>query len=80
MDSVALRSRYDPVADAAYIYVKYPIDRGEAAITVPAEVPAETPLGSGINLDFDRAGRLIGIEILGASQMLGDEVSRRLSD
>ena len=77
---MTLKSRYDPVADAAYIYVKHPIENGEAATTIPAEVPAETPVGAGINLDFDRTGRLVGIEILGASRLLGEEVLQRLSD
>lgn len=77
---MTLKSRYDRIADAAYIYVKYPIDDGEVEETVPAEVASETPIGSGINLDFDREGRLLGIEILGASRMLEEDVLTRLSE
>jgi uncharacterized protein YuzE len=79
-DAVGLRTTYDPDADAAYLYLKYPIADGEVDETVPAEVSDATPVGSGINLDFDKDRRLLGIEILGAKRLLGDEVLREFSD
>lgn len=48
---------YDPDARAAYIYLKYPIRTGEAMRTL-------ADVASGINLDFDAEGHLIGIELL----------------
>jgi uncharacterized protein YuzE len=59
--------RYDPSVDAAYIYL-VPLTTGvQAARTVPVD-PIEA--GAEINLDFDDAGRLVGIEVLRASRHL----------
>ncbi|MGJ4939713.1 DUF2283 domain-containing protein [Bradyrhizobium sp. HKCCYLS1011] len=46
----------DRAANAAYIYITGPIPEGGVAETIEG-----TP---GINLDFDREGRLLGIELL----------------
>jgi uncharacterized protein YuzE len=78
MDSVTIELRYDVVADAAYIYLKQRIESGEVAETIPADVSAQTPVAGGVNLDFDEAGRLLGIEILGAGHILGEEIVIRL--
>lgn len=51
-----VRITYDPRADAAYIYLARSIEPGEACRTVP--------VSSDINLDFDKDGHLIGIELL----------------
>lgn len=59
-----MKITYSESADAAYIYLDE-IGPGEAAETVP--------WGSGdreINLDLDRDGKLVGIEILDASRLL----------
>ena len=64
----SLRFTHDPVADAAYIYVRYPIEFGEV---VRSDV--ETPPMTSIIYDFDDEGRLLGIEILGASKLLPGE-------
>lgn len=63
-----VRVTYDGSADAAYIYL-VPIEAGGVATTVAGEDEA----GS-VNLDFDREGRLIGIEVLRASRWLPREV------
>lgn len=63
---------YDPEADAAYI----PIGPTPA----PGEVEAQlhdlhNPQGDGeIILDFDKPGRLIGVEVLEAKTLLRPEV------
>ncbi len=57
---------------AAYIYVADGIARGEAAYTEPVE----TDRTSGIHLDFDKDGRLLGIEVLGASRVLPKDALR----
>jgi uncharacterized protein YuzE len=46
----------DPAANAAYIYLAGPVPDGGVADTVEG--------APGINLDFDREGRLLGIELL----------------
>jgi len=63
-----MRLTYDPEADAAYLYL---IDRIEGQITetVPAEELGASRFGPVI-LDFDRDGRLLGLEILGARRSL----------
>ena len=61
-----MKVTYDPTVDAAYIYL-VPIARGGAKSTYccpPNEV------GCMLNLDFDAEGRLIGIEVIGASARL----------
>ena len=63
-----LRVTYDSSTDAAYIYLVR-IEAGGVATTVPGEDEA----GS-VNLDFDRDGRLLGIEVVAASRWLPHEV------
>lgn len=57
-----MRIEYDQEADAAYIYLRYPAEFGDAAKTIRAN--------DRINLDFDKEMRLIGIEVLDASEVL----------
>ncbi len=59
--------RHDPSVDAAYIYLVPPEVGVQVARTVPVD-PVEA--GAEINLDFDADGRLVGIEVLGASRHL----------
>lgn len=70
-----MRIRYDARADAAHVSPAETIADGEA------DAPGLTglvPPGHGrigeINLDFDREGRLLGIEILGAGRLLRPEM------
>ncbi len=60
-----MKFEYDKEADAAYIYVKYPIKKGEAKKTIE--------LNEDIILDFNEKGKLLGIEILDASKVLSKE-------
>lgn len=57
---------YDKEADAAYIYVEYPIKKGEAKKTIE--------LNENIILDFNEKGKLLGVEILNASKILNKKV------
>lgn len=60
--------RYDAEADAAYISVGPEPAPGESADQV---VEITNPQGRGeIILDFDKAGHLIGVEVLTASILL----------
>jgi uncharacterized protein YuzE len=61
-----MRFEYDREADAAYIYVKYPIKEGEVKRTIA--------LNDEIILDFDKNNKLIGIEILNAKKVLSRKV------
>jgi uncharacterized protein YuzE len=65
-----MRISYDPEVDAAKIYLRE-IEFGGAVYTYTAKPEIETDM---INLDFDREGRLIGIEVLSASRHLPPEL------
>lgn len=65
-----MKVRYDPEADAAYIQLANVIEVQGVAKTYLCD-PAEAGM---INLDFDRDGRLIGIEVMDASKRLPEEV------
>ena len=61
-----MKVTYDKEADAVYIYLKNPIKRGEAKKNVPTD--------AGPILDFDKKGKLLGIEILWASKVFDKKV------
>jgi uncharacterized protein YuzE len=65
---------YDPEVDAAYIYL-VPISRGSVHETVCVADEA-SELAGDVNLDLDKEGRLLGIEILGARRFLPPELLR----
>lgn len=58
-----MRVTYDKGADAVYIYVKYPIKKGESKKQLSLD---DYP----IILDFDKKDRLLGIEVLNVSKTL----------
>ncbi|MEU0937331.1 DUF2283 domain-containing protein [Embleya sp. NPDC005971] len=62
-----VRVTYDRKADAAYVYFVHPQARPKVARMYPCD-PVEVE--GMINLDFDETGRLVGIEVLGASSKL----------
>lgn len=62
-----MRLKFDPEANAAYIYLLPSETTPPSARTVPVD-PIE--VRGEINLDFDRDGKLIGIEILDAKRFL----------
>jgi uncharacterized protein YuzE len=64
LDSSTMRVTYDAEVDSAYIYL------GELAADVVRQYPAPDSEAFMINLDFDAAGRLLGLEIIGASAKL----------
>lgn len=67
----AVRVTYDQEADAAYINMKDFTRVGSVAHTEVLEGRAD-----GIHLDFDKAGCLIGIEVLDAKTRLDADVLR----
>ncbi|MFG2562843.1 DUF2283 domain-containing protein [Streptomyces sp. NPDC048496] len=62
-----VRVTYDKAMNAAYVYFTDPQGRAKAARMYPCD-PAE--VGGMTNLDFDKQGCLIGIEVLAASSRL----------
>lgn len=69
----APRVRYDAEADAAYIYLANRIEPGEVAKTIPVPSPGDPWI---VNLDVDRQGRLLGLEVLAAHHLLRPETLR----
>jgi uncharacterized protein YuzE len=65
-----MRITLDEEGDAAYVYVADPIRAGESARQIAVE-------GTTVILDFDHEGRLLGIEILGASRHLREDTLAR---
>ena len=57
-----MRFEYDDDVDAAYIYVKDKIAKDEVKNTIS--------LNDNIILDFDSKNKLIGIEVLNASEVM----------
>jgi uncharacterized protein YuzE len=59
-----MRMTYDPAADAMYLYLTEHADGA-------SEVAHTEEVAPGLMLDFDRDGRVIGIEMLSVSQLPG---------
>jgi uncharacterized protein YuzE len=66
-----LRVKYDRSTDAAYVYFVEGELSGRVERSVVCDV--ETEMGS-IHLDFDGSGKLVGMEVLGASRLLPREL------
>lgn len=66
-----MKIELDKKTDAAYIYLKESIDPGGVEKTYPCD-PLQ--IKGMINLDFDKDGRLIGIEVMDASKKLPEEI------
>ena len=66
-----MKTTYDKNVDAAYIYILDKIEPGSAKKTYLCD-PLE--IGGMINLDFDKDGKLLGVEILDASKFLPQSV------
>lgn len=64
---MTVRFKYDKEADAAYIWLGDSREAGRTARTEVVDLEIEN---GAITLDFDDRGRLIGIEILGATKLL----------
>ena len=68
---IDLKTTYDKEADAAFIYLKGKIAKGEVKSTVS--------MNDNIILDFDANKKLIGIEILSASRVVPKKVIEGLN-
>lgn len=68
-----MRITYDPAADAAYIYLtNVELEPGRDT------VPLETPVPAMVNMDW-KDGRIVGLEVLGASSLLHPDVIAQAS-
>ena len=61
---------YDPVRDLLYIYFAEPFGKAAKTVTV---VP-------GVHADFSAKGKLIGIEVLDASEVMGRKIEFALPE
>jgi len=66
-----MRVTYDKNVNAAYIYIVDNIEPGGVENTYPCD---PNDVNGMINLDFDKEGKLIGIEVLGADKKLSKEL------
>ncbi len=66
-----MRATFDKEVDAAYIYLKDKIQKGEVKNTIA--------LNDDIILYFDEDKKLIGIEILSASKIMPQKVVSEIS-
>ena len=73
--SRTVRITYDRSADAAYIDLMPGIAAGAATKTCPCD-PGD--LGMMVYLDLNAEGRLLGIEVLGASAVLPQDVLEQI--
>lgn len=64
----AMRATYDTEANAAYVSFQ-PIEPGQAV----EQVVLGRPQGD-VVLDFDGQGRLLGVEVVGARELLSPQV------
>lgn len=70
--------KYDKEVDAAYINLT-DIKPGEAEDTITLGHQDDRVKGM-INLDFDKNGKLLGVEVLDASTVLRDDLQKNMAD
>jgi uncharacterized protein YuzE len=66
-----MKITYDRSIDAVYIYLNIKANKGQVAKTYPCN-PIE--VGGEINLDFDSDGKLLGVEVMNASNKLSKDI------
>ena len=59
-----MKIEYDPIRDLLYIWFS----------TIGAKAAQTTTVAAGVHADFDASGKLIGLEVLEATTVLGDNV------
>jgi uncharacterized protein YuzE len=67
---------HDPEADAAFVYLAESIPQGGVAQTKLLD--HYTP-GASVILHFDANNRLLGVELLGFSRLVPEDVARRVN-
>jgi uncharacterized protein YuzE len=72
-----MRLTHDSEADAAYVYLVDEIGRGEVASSCIADIAMEN---AALTVDFDAEGRVLRIEVLGASRVLRPQTIQAAED
>jgi uncharacterized protein YuzE len=65
-----MKIELDPERDLLYIYFSEPETKAAQTVTV----------APGVHADFDKSGRLIGIEVLEASKVIGKKIEIKLPE
>lgn len=69
--SVPVRVTYDDAVDAAYIYLA---DEPDLGWRHGKTVSLDPSNGLMVNIDFDDAGRIMGVEVLSARSVLSEKL------
>jgi len=59
-----MRIEYDPIRDLLYLYFASPEIKAAETVTV----------APGVHADFGKNGKLLGIEVIDASEIIGKEI------
>jgi len=65
-----MKIEYDPERDLLYIYFAEPEKKAAKTVTV----------SPGVHADFDRKGKIMGIEVLEASKVMGKKIEFKLPE
>jgi len=65
-----VRIEYDPVRDLLYVYFAEPMTKSAKTVII----------SPGVYADFDKEDRLIGIEIIDASEVIGGKIEFKLPE
>lgn len=65
-----MKIEYDPERDLLYIYFSEPEKKSAETVTIRP----------GVHADFDKDGRLIGIEVIDAKEILGKKIEFELPE
>ena len=65
-----MKIEYDPERDLLYIYFAEPEKKSAETITIKP----------GVYADFDKNGRLIGIEVIDAKEIMGAKIEFKLPE
>jgi len=65
-----MKIEYDPERDLLYIYFAEPERKSAETVTIKP----------GVHADFDKDGKLIGIEVIDASELMGKKIEFALPE
>ena len=65
-----MKIEYDPVRNLLYVYFAEPTTKAAETVTIKP----------GVHADFDRERKLIGIEVIDASEIIGGEIEFKLPE
>ena len=65
-----MKIEYDPERDLLYIYFAEPETKATETLTIKP----------GVHVDFDKNGKLIGLEVLDAKELMGKKIEFELPE